>query len=145
MKETTGWSLSILGLAPYFEVRIHSNSSFVVEILRNENSSRRKEKRPKVWQSRDGNLTKRIVEGCNLRNYVPSIQFSTNVITFRVSYLSANFLEKIPREQSETLSFATDFAQKPEFLSTKKQVKAHSLRLILSGTNGLSIFRLKNY
>lgn len=78
MKETTGWRLSILGLAPYFEVRIHSNSSFVVEILRDENfenSSERKEKRPKVRQSHHGILTKHIVGDCNLRNYAPSIQF----------------------------------------------------------------------
>lgn len=127
------------GEASYFEVRIHGNISFAVRIFEIENLGGWKHKHLKLRQPLDRSRTNYNGE---LVAQLPRYNFhlGANVINYRV----ANFLNRVPREQSETLSFGSDFAQSL-FFDKKKKVKAHSLRLTLSGTNGLSIFRLKNY
>lgn len=128
------------GWAPFFEVWIHGNIIFAVRILRNGIFVELLE----TWL----NLRIETWQIITLRSASCATTFDT-ISTFALTWLNtklpfSQFFNKDHTGTKQNFVVCTDFVRK-RVLPTKKQVKAPSLRLTLSGTNGLSIFRLKNY
>lgn len=130
------------GEASYFEVRIHGNISFAVRVFENKTLGGWKHKHLKLRQPLDRSRTNYNGE---LVAQLPRYNFhlGANVINNRVAF-QPTFSTRSLGNKAKLCRLAQTLL-KAFFFDKKKQVKAHSLRLTLSGTNGLSIFRLKNY